>query len=63
MPRKTRMYLAGMPAHVVQRGNIRRSSFFCPDDFLYYQYCLGEGLGALALPCMPMCCCPTMCIC
>ncbi|MBI1733247.1 MAG: transposase [Gammaproteobacteria bacterium] len=44
MPRKTRMYLAGIPAHVVQRGNNRSASFFCPDDFLFYRRCLGEGL-------------------
>ncbi len=44
MPRKTRMYIAGVPAHVVQRGNNRNDTFFCPDDFLRYRHCLGEGL-------------------
>jgi REP element-mobilizing transposase RayT len=28
MPRKPRMYLAGIPAHVVQRGNNRDACFF-----------------------------------
>lgn len=28
MPRKQRMYLPGVPAHVVQRGNNREACFF-----------------------------------
>lgn len=28
MPRKQRMYLPGVPAHVVQRGNNRNACFF-----------------------------------
>jgi putative transposase len=38
------MYLADVPAHVVQRGNNRRATFFCDDDFLYYRRRLAEGL-------------------
>ena len=44
MPRKPRMYLPGIPAHVVQRGNNRTTCFFGDDDYLYYLECLGQGL-------------------
>ena len=44
MPRKPRMYLAGIPAHIVQRGNNRDACFFCDDDYLYYLEVLGQGL-------------------
>jgi len=44
MPRKTRMYLPGVPAHVVQRGNNRAACFFCDDDYRYYLERLGVGL-------------------
>jgi len=44
MPRKTRMYLPGIPAHVVQRGHNRNACFFSDDDQLFYLECLGQGL-------------------
>lgn len=44
MPRKTRMYLPGIPVHVVQRGNNRAACFFSDDDHLYYKEVLAEGL-------------------
>lgn len=44
MPRKTRMYLPGIPAHVVQRGHNRNACFFSDDDHLFYLECLGQGL-------------------
>ncbi len=44
MPRKTRMYLPGVPVHVVQRGHNRDACFFAEDDFRYYHQVLGEGL-------------------
>lgn len=44
MPRKTRMYLPGVPAHIVQRGNNREACFFCDDDYLFYKEVLFEGL-------------------
>ena len=44
MPRKTRMYLPGIPVHVVQRGNNRAACFFSDDDYLYYKEVLAEGL-------------------
>lgn len=44
MPRKTRMYLPHVPAHIVQRGNNRNACFFAEDDFKFYKQVLGEGL-------------------
>lgn len=44
MPRKTRMYVPGIPAHIVQRGNNRDATFFCDDDYQYYKIVLEEGL-------------------
>ncbi len=44
MPRKTRMYLPGIPAHIVQRGNNRSACFFSNDDYLIYKEFLSEGL-------------------
>lgn len=43
MSRKTRMYLPGIPAHVVQRGHNRSSCFFA-DDYQFYHEGLGQGL-------------------
>jgi putative transposase len=45
MPRKIRMYLPGVPAHVVQRGNNRDACFFCDDDYRHYLDRLREGLS------------------
>ena len=36
MPRKPRMYLAGVPCHVVQRGNNRAACFFTDDNYAFY---------------------------
>ena len=44
MPRKPRMYLPDVPAHIVQRGNNRDACFFSDDDYLYYLEVLGQGL-------------------
>lgn len=44
MPRKPRMYLPEVPAHVVQRGNNRAACFFTDDDYVFYLECLGQGL-------------------
>lgn len=38
------MYLPGIPAHVVQRGNNREACFFCDDDYKFYLSLLKEGL-------------------
>lgn len=36
MPRRTRMYVAGLPYHVVQRGNNREACFYAVEDYQYY---------------------------
>jgi putative transposase len=36
MPRRARMYIAGMPYHVVQRGNNREACFLEPDNYQFY---------------------------
>ncbi len=43
MPRKPRMYLPGIPAHVVQRGNNRDACFFADEDYRYYLSALSQG--------------------
>ncbi|MGH8525252.1 MAG: transposase [Gammaproteobacteria bacterium] len=45
MPRKTRMYLPGIPVHVVQRGNNRDACFFCEDEYRDFLDRLREGRG------------------
>jgi len=44
MPRKPRMYLPDVPAHVVQRGNNRDACFFSEDEYQYYLETLMEWL-------------------
>lgn len=44
MPRRPRMYLPEIPAHVVQRGNNREPCFFSDDDYRYYLDRLGQTL-------------------
>jgi putative transposase len=36
MPRRARMYLAGLPYHIVQRGNNREACFIEPENYLFY---------------------------
>ena len=43
MPRKLRVYLPDVPAHVVQRGNNRQSVFFADGDYRAYLSWLKEG--------------------
>ena len=45
MPRKPRMYLPDVPAHMVQRGNNRNACFFAQEDYGYYLEVLGEALS------------------
>lgn len=40
MPRKPRMYLPGMPCHVIQRGNNRDACFYAEQDYQFYLECL-----------------------
>ena len=43
MPRKPRAYLAGVPCHIITRGNNREACFYCDDDYLFYLNCLAEA--------------------
>lgn len=36
MPRRARMYVAGMPYHIVQRGNNREACFMEPGNYQFY---------------------------
>ena len=44
MPRKPRMYLPGVPAHVLQRGNDQNYCFFKTNDYQFYLTCLDQAL-------------------
>ncbi len=48
MLRKSRMYLPGIPAHVVQCGNNRQLCFYAAEDYRFYEEmeaALGRHLG------------------
>lgn len=36
MPRRSRLKLAGIPLHVIQRGNNRSACFYADEDYLFY---------------------------
>ena len=36
MPRRARLSIAGIPWHIIQRGNNRSACFFMEDDYRYY---------------------------
>tara|TARA_B110000879_G_scaffold198141_1_gene269566 strand:+ start:487 stop:732 length:246 start_codon:yes stop_codon:yes gene_type:complete len=38
------MYLGGVPAHIVQRGNNRQACFYSDDDYEFYLESLRKGL-------------------
>jgi len=42
MPRRARIVLPGVAAHVIQRGNNRQACFYCDDDYLFYLHHLEE---------------------
>lgn len=42
MPRRARLRLAGVPLHLIQRGNNRTACFFAEDDYALYLRHLGE---------------------
>jgi REP element-mobilizing transposase RayT len=44
MPRQQRVRLAGVPQHVIQRGNNRQATFFDNSDYRRYLECLSEAL-------------------
>lgn len=43
MSRKPRMYLPGIPCHVIQRGNNREATFFVEHDYQFYLECLHDA--------------------
>lgn len=43
MPRRTRLYLPGLPYHLVQRGNNREACFFGPENYQFYLELLREN--------------------
>lgn len=49
VPRKPRMYLAGIPCHVIQRGNNRGACFFADDDYLFYKEVLKTACDKYAV--------------
>ncbi len=48
MARAPRLALAGVPVHVVQRGNNRGTCFACDDDFRRYLSCLRRAIERYA---------------
>jgi putative transposase len=42
MPRRARLAIAGVPWHIVQRGNNRSACFFCHQDYRYYLETLAQ---------------------
>ena len=45
MARRPRIGIAGLPQHVVHRGNNRQAIFFADADYRYYLHCLWEAAG------------------
>lgn len=43
MPRRARIKFAGIPQHIIQRGNNRAACFFADEDYRYYLQSLSEG--------------------
>ena len=43
MPRRPRLKVAGVPHHVIQRGNNRSPCFFADEDYRFYLLCLQKG--------------------
>ena len=42
MPRRKRLQVAGLPLHIIQRGNNRQACFFADDDYLFFLDCLAR---------------------
>jgi putative transposase len=42
MPRRARLRPAGLPLHIIQRGNNRTACFYADDDYALYLHHLGE---------------------
>jgi len=43
MARRSRLRIAGVPQHVIQRGNNRQATFFAERDYRFYLACLREA--------------------
>jgi putative transposase len=43
MPRRARLKVAGVPHHVIQRGNNRSPCFCADEDYRFYLVCLQKG--------------------
>ena len=51
MPRRKRLQVAGLPLHIIQRGNNRQACFFADEDYQCYLNWLkayAESTGCLA---------------
>lgn len=46
MARRPRLYVPGVPQHVVQRGNNREPCFFAEEDYRYYLDCLTDAAAS-----------------
>ena len=44
MPGKPRMYLPGVPCHVIQLSNNRDATFFAEQDYQFYPGCLYDAV-------------------
>jgi REP-associated tyrosine transposase len=51
MPRRPRLYIPGVPAHIVQRGNNRQPCFFSEFDYQFYLETLRRGLNRYEVKC------------
>jgi putative transposase len=45
MPRRARLAVAGIPWHIIQRGNNRQACFFATADYQRYLLDLGQQAG------------------
>jgi len=43
VPRKPRCYVAGVPCHIITRGNNRQACFFSEEDYEFYLECLRDA--------------------
>ena len=51
MPRRARMYVAGMPYHIVQRGNNREAVFYEVEDYQFYVELMEELIKRYGVKC------------
>jgi len=45
------MYMAGVPCHIIQRGNNREACFFSDDDYSFYLECLKDACERYQVSC------------